>query len=139
VKWIALVLAVAACAKKIRSCDDELGGVYVAPSGERWSVTDERAALEVYPLFPDAPSSPDIVIAPRVIDLHRGGGPTLAGETKRRYMLRAVACEGRAPASITRCEGDALDVVAADPTPPTSFEPCTFGAPRTRVERWKRE
>jgi hypothetical protein len=127
------------CKSTIRSCDDDVGGVYAAPSGERWIVLDNGPALELYPLFPDAPSSPDIVIAPRVIDLHRAGGPTLAGETKRRYMLRALACDGRAPASITRCAGDALDVVVADPSPPTSFEPCAFEAPRTRVERWRRE
>jgi hypothetical protein len=144
----AALLAVAACSSRaaIESCASDLGGTYVADDGERWIVADRGATLEAYPLFPDAPTSiasaggADLVIAPRVIDLARGGDGVLVGATKRRYMRGRLACESRAAATVARCTADAFELVAADPPPPSAFEPCRFDAPpRTRVARWKRE
>jgi len=141
---VKLVLAAlfVACSHRapIASCDDDLGGTYVAASGERWSVTDDRATLEAYPLFPDAPRTGDVLAAPRAIDLRRSSGVTMAGTARRRYTLRDKACDARAITSITRCADDTLELVTSDPPPPSSFADCRGGTPpHVQVERWRRE
>jgi hypothetical protein len=143
----ALVLAVAACSHRVElaSCDDALGGVYVA-DGERWMVLDSGATLEAYPLFPDGGPPGELVVAPRVIDLARRAAPgsgvrgTPAGTLRRRYMRRAERCDAQLPVRITRCAGDTLELVLADPSPPLGFSPCTWPGPApSRVVRWRRE
>ncbi|HEX4421373.1 MAG TPA: hypothetical protein VH165_25835 [Kofleriaceae bacterium] len=160
---LALAAALAACSRRppITSCDDDLRGVYTAdPAGaERWMVLDDGATLEAYPLFPDtgAPGSPGslrrLEIAPRVIDLKRpsatrpagsADAPTapaaLAGTVSRRYMLRADRCDASAPIHVTRCAGDTLDLVLADPSPPLGFAPCSWPSPApSHVVHWRRE
>lgn len=139
-------LALAACGRgaPIASCDDDLRGVYAA-GDRRWMVIDRRATLEAYPLFPDAdglPELPELVAAPRVIDLARGGrtdGAPLTGVLRRRYMRRAERCDAQLPVQVTRCAGDALEMVLADPAPPIGFAPCAWPPPGpSRVERWRR-
>jgi hypothetical protein len=101
-------------------------------------VLDNGPTLEAYPLFDDSVPSG----APRVIDLHRGGGPAtgLGGEIKRRFMQRANACEASAPVHITACEGKALQLVLGDVSPPLTYAPCSWSHPLpTRVEHWTRE
>jgi hypothetical protein len=97
-------------------------------------------------------------IAPRVIDLARAaaGGATpvaistgadlprdpapLAGTLRRRYMRRAERCDAQVPVHVTRCAGDALELVLGDPSPPLGFSPCTWPGPGpSRVVRWRRE
>jgi hypothetical protein len=40
---------------------------------------------------------------------------------------------------VTRCTGDTLELVLADPAPPISFSPCTWPEPGpSRVVRWHR-
>ena len=144
----AVVLAMAACSRRaeLTSCDDDLRGVYVA-GGERWMVLDTGATLEAYPLFPDAPVSGDLVIAPRVIDLARDADPRAAagsrapaGTLRRRYMRRAERCDAQLPVHVTSCAGDTLEIVLADPSPPLGFSPCTWPGPApSRVVRWRRE
>ncbi len=147
----AAIVAIAACSRTaplIGSCDDDLRGIYVAGS-ERWMVLDNGATLEAYPVFPDAtPVAPsaggdEVVVAPRVIDLQRAGstpGAPPAGTLRRRYMLRAQSCEARVPVHVTRCAGDTLELVLADPSPPIGFSPCAWLGPApSRVVRWRRE
>jgi hypothetical protein len=144
---ITALAALAACSHRapIASCDDDLRGVYV-DGDERWMVLDSRATLEVYPLFPDGASpQAELVVAPRVIDLARtpagaNAAPALAGTLRRRYMRRAERCDATLPVHVTRCSGNALELVLADPSPPLTFSPCTW--PRSnaaRVVRWQRE
>lgn len=143
------VAAAAACSRRasIASCDDDLRGVYASDAG-RWMLLDQGATLEAYPLFPDADGPPDAVAAPRRIELSRAAGGTaaapgtaaLAGALRRRYMRGAERCDARVPVQITRCAGDALDVVLADPSPPLGFAPCTWPSPAaSRIERWRRD
>jgi hypothetical protein len=116
------------------SCDENLHGVYVTPAGARWMLLDNGPTLELYPLFDD------LVVegAPRLIDIARG--EKLQGHVKRRYMRRALACEGRAPATITACKDDTLQFVIGEVASPLSYEPCAWPqqAP-TRVELWRRD
>ena len=131
------VIAAAACHRRatIASCDDDLGGVYDDPSGERWMILDDRTALEAYPLFDDfhaGGAGSDWERAPRAIDFYR---PRLDGDVRRRYTPPAGAgsgCVAKAPARITACEDDRLELVLADPAP------CGQQPEETHVERWLR-
>lgn len=134
----------AACDRRppIVSCGDNLHGVWVAPGDARWALVDHGSRLDAFPLFDDAVPAG----APRVIELARSAAPgaasddELAGEVTRRFMRGGDACEARAPIHVTRCSGDELEVVVADPQPPLGYAPCSWGAaPDTRVERWRRE
>lgn len=139
---LAIVLALAACDRDvIESCDDRLDGVYTG-DGKAWVVVDYRIAgkprtLEAYPLFPDASSAADgLEVAPRVIDF----AADLSGVVRRRYMRGAAGCTAKVPAKLTRCGADGLELVLAEPSPPTSFAPCTFGRTEpSRREKWRRE
>jgi hypothetical protein len=140
---LAALLAMAACSRDtpIASCNDNLRGVY-AIGDQRWMVIDRGATLEAYPLFPDAQGPPELVSAPRVIDLvrARGDGARLTGTLWRRYMRGAERCEAQLPVQVTRCAGDTLEIVLADPVPPIGFAPCAWPRPGpSRVERWRRE
>jgi hypothetical protein len=138
----AAVLA-AACGRRpaIGACDDDLRGVYRAEAGdERWMVLDDGATLEAYPLFADnAGSAPGAERAPRVLQLERAGR-AIAGHVHRRYMQRSAQCDGRADVHVTRCAGDALELVLGEPQPPLTFAPCAWPSPApTHVARWHRE
>jgi hypothetical protein len=64
----------------------------------------------------------------------------LAGTLRRRYMRRAERCDGHVPVHITRCAGDTLELVLADPSPPLAYAPCTWSRPGpSRLVRWRRE
>jgi hypothetical protein len=124
----------------IASCTDDLRGVY-AVTGARWMVLDHRTTLEAYPLFDDAAGrrADGVEIAPRVLDLRRDGR-TLAGSVRRRYLRGTDVCTARAPARVTRCAGDTLELVLGDPLPPLGFSPCAWPSPApTRRERWIRQ
>lgn len=81
----ALVLALAACSRRgpIRSCDDDLRGVYRS-GDERWMILDKDATLEAYPLFPDADGPADMVTAPRKLVLTRSPAGMPSASTPRR-------------------------------------------------------
>jgi hypothetical protein len=64
----------------LASCADDLRGVYVADGGRRWMILDQRATLEVYPLFDDvtpvvataaAAGREPLELGPRVLELSR--------------------------------------------------------------------
>jgi hypothetical protein len=121
----------------IAGCDDDLQGLYTA-GGERWMILDRGTALEAYPMFPDLglAGGPGET-GPRLIDLPR---PALTGTLRRRYMQGAARCEAQVPARLTRCTGETLELVLADPAPPLTFAPCTWPRPAaSRVARWVRE
>jgi hypothetical protein len=81
----------------------------------------------------------ELEVAPRVIDLTRGPAG-LTGTLRRRYMERAERCDAQLPVQITRCAGDGLELVIADPAPPLGFSPCVWpDAGPSRVVRWRRE
>lgn len=134
----AAVLLLGACQGRqpIASCTDDLGGVYATPSG-RWMILDSGATLEAYPLFDDSVPGG----APRLIDLARGAATDrLDGEEERRYTQRGDTCDARAPLHVTRCAGDALQVVRGEPQPPLAFAPCRWGqAMPSHVETWRRD
>ncbi|MEO7734319.1 MAG: hypothetical protein ABIY55_25400 [Kofleriaceae bacterium] len=137
----ALVIMLAACGRApIATCGDDLRGVY-ASGAERWMVLDDGATIEAYPLFADGGGDPTLEVAPRVIELARTpGAPAIAGTLRRRYMQQAARCDARVPVHVTRCAGTTLELVFADPSPPTSFAPCTWPRPAaSRVARWQRE
>jgi hypothetical protein len=137
-RLIALALAGCSRATPIGSCDDDLHGVYAGERAERWMVRDHGATLEAYPLFPDAAGATEV--GPRVIELERGSGAVIGGTLRRRYMQRAELCDARVPVHVTRCTGDALELVLADPAPPLGFAPCAWPGPSpSRVVRWRRE
>lgn len=139
----AIALAIAACGKpaEVTACTDDLSGPWRSEAGRRWMIIDSGAkTLEVYTLFDDTAGAPvGIEIGPRVIDLVRT--PQGAeGEVKRRYMQRGEECRGRAPAHLVGCREDTLELVLADPAPPSAYTPCQWGRPEpSRRERWSRE
>ncbi|HWO25442.1 MAG TPA: hypothetical protein VNO30_42175 [Kofleriaceae bacterium] len=140
----ALAAGSGACDRRppLASCDDDLRGVYVA-GGQRWMILDGGAELEAYPLFPDVAPVPGLEVAPRVLGFQRTPGG-IHGNVRRRYMRGAQACVGRAPAHVTACAGEALQLVLADPAPPLAWpdapeQACTWSSPSTHVERWVRE
>ena len=131
----------------IESCTDELGGTYVADDGRTWNILDvDRSALrapgralEVYPMFDDAPRDTGLEVAPRVIDLRRTGDAFI-GEVTRRYMQGSLRCDAKAAARITSCKDNTLELVLSDPPPPMEFSPCKWGQPApSRRERWRRK
>lgn len=132
--------------RALTSCRDDLAGTYVTESGERWMILEgqgkARGTIEAYPLFDDGrdPAAPaGIEVAPRVIDAKREGS-AVRGKVHRRYMMRSEACDGSAPATITACTGQTLEIVLGGPTPPLSYTPCQLGTPLpSRRERWTRE
>ncbi|MBL9018182.1 MAG: hypothetical protein JNL83_28605 [Myxococcales bacterium] len=130
----AALLLLAACGGKepISSCADDLGGAWRAETGERWMIVDVGRRLEVYPLFDDT-KLPGVTleVGPRAIDLD-----SEHGDVKRRFG----PCTGTAPAHLTSCAGDALELVLADPAPPIRVSPCAFGRPASsHRERWTRD
>ncbi|HMG52146.1 MAG TPA: hypothetical protein VK601_01665 [Kofleriaceae bacterium] len=143
---LAVVAISSACRGRaaIGSCDDDLRGVY-ADGAARWMVLDQGATLEAYPLFPDGDGPPELVTAPRRIELARAASPApgaaaITGSLRRRYMQRADSCDARVPVAITRCAGDGLELVLADPAPPLGFAPCRWPGPGpSRVARWRRD
>ena len=134
---VAMLAVVGACERRapIASCADDLTGEY--SSGERrWMVIDHGLTVEAFPLFPDVPAG-TLETAPRAIEWSRGR--TLVGTVHRRYMQADKICIAEAPATIASCEGDTLEVVLADPTPPLEFTPCRSSNPEpSRRERWIR-
>jgi len=139
----AILLAAAACSRRapLASCDDDLRGVY-RDGDQRWMILDGDATLEAYPLFPDADGPADVVTAPRKLELRRAtdGGAAPAGTLHRRYMRGSASCDARIDVHVTRCAGDALDLVIADPSPPLAFSPCAWPRPApSRLVHWQRE
>lgn len=135
--------AVAACDRRapIASCDDDLRGVYVA-GDERWMILDNGPTLEAYALFPDGSITDEVVAAPKVIDLERGNptGGGVRGTLHQRFMRHAERCEASVAIEVTRCAGDMLELVLADPSPPIGFAPCAWAqAGPSRIARWHRE
>jgi hypothetical protein len=139
---VATLLALAACSRRasLASCDDDLRGVY-RDGEQRWMILDRDANLEAYPLFPDADGPADVVTAPRRIELKRATSDApLAGALHRRYMRGAQICEARIAVHVTRCAGDTVDLVLADPSPPIGFAPCAWPRPAaSRLVHWQRE
>jgi hypothetical protein len=163
--WAIALGVFAACDRRapIASCDDDLRGVYVT-GNERWMILDNGPTLEAYPLFPDGSITDAVVIAPRVIDLERwsrpgdprpgdpshgdaplGAGKPLAarmvrGALRQRFMRRAERCDATVPVEVTRCTGETIELVLADPSPPIGFAPCAWAqAGPSRIVRWQRE
>ncbi|HLL24487.1 MAG TPA: hypothetical protein VK427_20290 [Kofleriaceae bacterium] len=141
----ALAIAVLACAcdraPPIASCTDDLAGVYeaeTAPTRARWHVLDNRVSLEVYPIFADSLRPDGLEVAPRVIDLRRTPD-AFVGQVTRRYMRGTTRCDAKAPARVTTCKDNTLEIVLADPVPPIGFAPCVWGqTASSRRERWRR-
>ena len=138
-----VLLAAAACSRRapLTTCDDDLRGVY-RDGDQRWMILDDSATLEAYPLFPDADGPGDVVTAPRKLELARsaGGSAALAGTLHRRYMRGSASCDAGIAVHATRCAGDTIDLVLADPSPPLAFSPCSWPRPApSRLVHWQRE
>ena len=83
---------------------------------------------------PGSPGSNDVEAQ------HPTARATLTGTLRRRYMRRAERCDAHVPVHITRCAGDTLELVLADPSPPLVYAPCTWSRPGpSRVVRLHRE
>ena len=133
----ALVL-LAACGGReaVTSCDSDLRGAWRSETGQRWVITATGEAREAYPDFDDTKlPGVTVEVGARAIDL-----AGTRGEVKRRFTSAGTTCIAKAPANLTRCADDTLEIVLADPAPPISFSPCGFGRPEpTHRERWTRE
>ena len=86
----------------------------------------------------------DAVAAHRATDAADASGATSAGTISgilhRRYMRGDASCVARIAVHVTRCAGDSLDVVLADPSPPLGFAPCAWPRPApSRLVHWQRE
>jgi hypothetical protein len=140
-----LAILAGACDRRapLRSCDDDLGGVY-AEGDRRWMIRDGADGLEAYPLFPDVAPVPGLEVAPRIIELHRAADG-ITGRVRRRYMRGSLPCVAKIPVRVTACAGDALELVLADPVPPVAWpeapeQPCGWPRPGpSRRERWIRQ
>ena len=126
-----MLALLSACEREaVTSCNDDLHGVWVAPSG-RWMLLDNGPTVEAYPLFDDG-------IPPRVIDLRRG--EHFAGELKRRYMQGSAECTGTVPVRIAKCKANSLNIVIGEVSPPLAYTPCQWPKPNeSRLEHWQRE
>jgi hypothetical protein len=119
------------------------------------------------PNGPNGSTPAEIVVAPRVVDFFRRARPgtpgtspgssdspespdvgpqratgraLLGGTLRRRYMRHVEHCDAHVPVHITRCAGDTLELVLADPSPPLDYAPCTWPRPGpSRLVRWRRE
>ena len=139
-----LAISSGACDRRppLASCADDLRGVY-AEGRRRWMILDDADRLEAYPLFPDVTPVPGLEVGPRVIGLRRTPDG-IAGSVRRRYMRGSVPCVAEAPAHVTACAGDAIEIVLADPVPPIAWpaapkQPCGWARPdSSRRERWIR-
>jgi hypothetical protein len=130
---IAAAIAVGCRRDPVTSCADDLGGMWESGS-QAWHLLDDGRAVEIDPLFADAPPG----AAPRVADLVREGDG-LAGTLHRMYVDRDTVCDARVPIRIAACRAGELEVVVSDPAPPIAFAPCTWPRPAaSRVERWHR-
>jgi hypothetical protein len=130
-KFLGVVVALVGCHSHFDSCTDDLAGEYVA-GDLHWMIIDHTKSLEIYPLFPDVPRS-EFEVAPRVIELTR-----TEGFVNRRFMKGSHHCNVQAAAHLTACHGDELEIVMADPGPPTDFEKCTSIAGTSKREIWRR-
>lgn len=97
----------------------------------------------------------DLIVAPRMFDFRSepagsssgssASGPParqapVAGTLRRRYMRGAARCDAHVPVHITRCAGDMIELVLAEPSPPIEFSPCTWSRPGpSHLVRWRRE
>jgi hypothetical protein len=55
-------------------------------------------------------------------------------------MRRAERCDATVPVEVTRCAGDTVELVLADPSPPIAFSPCAWARPGpSRIVRWRRQ
>jgi hypothetical protein len=62
------------------------------------------------------------------------------GVLHQRFMRRAERCDAQVPIEVTRCAGETLELVLADPVPPIGFTPCAWGQRGpSRIVRWQRE
>jgi hypothetical protein len=131
------LLLVACSPRIIDTCADDLHGVWRDPAGRDWMMLDHGSALEAYPVFADAvPAAPDVVPAPRVIDLTRAGS-LLEGTAHRRFARRADACDARVPIHVLACRDRELELVVAEPAAPLAFAPCSWGPPPpSKTEHW---
>jgi hypothetical protein len=130
---VALV-AVLGCRSQIDSCAQNVDGEY-ADGDRHWMIIDQSPAIKIYPLFPDVPRS-ELEVAPRFIELTRGD--RIDGFVNRRYMKGSQQCVVQAPAHLTACHDDVLEIVVSDPGPPTDFEKCTSIAGTSKREVWLR-
>jgi hypothetical protein len=142
--WAAAAIAVAACRPappSLRSCADDLGGVWrvlgadaTTPSGERraYHVVDLGGALELYPMFDDsvlAPgdrkeTTPDaLIVAPSIVELTRAGD-AIAGQVTRRVARGARTCVLHGAATIRACAGDHLQLELAPLAAPADWDRC---------------
>ena len=142
---LAVAVLAAACSRRepITTCEQSLEGAWQSDRvGERWMILERNGALESYPLFPDGRPvgvPAELETAQRVIDLSRTPSG-IAGDVKRRFMLRGVACLSTASVHVTGCSNDVIELVLADPPAPAGFEPCSLPRPdSSRRERWSRE
>jgi hypothetical protein len=141
-----LVASLAACDHRatVTACDDVLTGAYATddPTAPRWMILDHGRTLEAYPLTADAapdPAHPDLVVAPRHLELRRDGA-TVSGELRRRYTRGATSCEARAPLRLIACGHDTLEVERGAVVAPLTVAGCAWPPPATpRRERWRRE
>jgi hypothetical protein len=64
----------------------------------------------------------------------------LSGIVHRRYMRGAASCDARIAVHVTRCAGNTLELVLADPLPPIGFAPCAWPQPApSHLVHWQRE
>jgi hypothetical protein len=90
----------------IRTCADDLSGIWAADDGRRFHLVDRRETVEVYPLFDPVP--PEAKQArpwrtPPKTELRRQGG-RLAGKSSFRVQ-DVHACTVTTPARIEGCAG----------------------------------
>jgi len=169
-RGVVLVIAACSRREPIASCDDDLQGVYAAEGERWMVLDHGATleAYPLFPdgggPGPAGALPAGVVVAPRVIDVQRSPGspgsaassaagplPSAdpqratrsappAGTLRRRYMRRDERCEAHVPVHLTRCAGDTLELVLADPSPPLAYAPCTWPLPGpSRVVRWRRE
>lgn len=126
----ALALA-AACdrAPSVRSCDDDLTGVWRGPAGA-WQLVTTARGRELHPIERELPADlpPGVIAAPATIELPRAG----AGAFVRRYERGARFCRMTGPARLTACGGGRLTLEVAPPPPPDDWDRCAGAAAASR-------
>ena len=122
-------LLLAACAPRpgpVRSCDDDLSGIWTAADGRRFHVVERKDKVEVYPLFDPAPDKERRPFrTPPKTELVRAGAALVGKSTIQVQGDRL--CTIVTPARLDGC-ADGRAQLVIDFAPEVDLTTCTAGA-----------
>ena len=96
----------------VGDCRSNLGGIWITEAGDRFHVTDDGRAVEVFSLEPTRPSESEDPSSARIVKLAREGERLIGFE--QRFVSRGPRiCRVRAAARAQTCSSSELVLVVA--------------------------